>query len=372
MAKTEQKKVRYAIVGLGHIAQVAVLPAFAHANKNSELVAFVSDDATKIKKLSKKYGVEYSYSYDDYDVLLKSGLIDAVYIALPNTLHAEYAIRAAKAGIHVLCEKPLAVTAKECEKIISAADSNNVKLMTAYRLHFEEGNLKASEIIQSGKIGEPRIFNSVFTMQVVVPDNIRLQEKLGGGTLYDIGIYCINAARYIFRAEPTEVFAATANNGQERFSEVEEMASVTMRFPEDRLATFVCSFGASSISSYQVVCTKGDLKVEPAYEYAGEIKHQLTINDKTKERVFKKRDQFAAELIYFSDCVLQDKKPETSGEEGLIDVRIIEALYRSAKTGKPVKLEKAERKPRPTMKQEIEKPPVDKPDLIKVQSATGD
>jgi len=372
MAKSdEKKKVRYGVAGLGHIAQIAVLPAFARAKKNSELKAFVSDDPTKLKKLGKKYGVENIYSYEEYDACLNSGEIDAVYIALPNSMHAEYTTRAARAGIHVLCEKPLAVTAKECERMVRTTETNNVKLMTAYRLHFEEANLKAIELIQSGKIGEPRIFNSVFTMQVA-ENNIRLEDDLGGGTLYDIGVYCINAARYIFRSEPTEVFAVKSNNEEKRFDEVEEMISVIMRFPEERLAAFTCSFGASKVRSYQIVGTKGDIRVDPAYEYSEDLKHHITINGKTRERIFPKRDQFAAELIYFSDCILQDRKPETSGEEGLIDVKIVEALYRSAKTGKPVKLGDFERKRRPTMKQEIEQPPVEKPELVRVASPSGE
>ena len=370
-SKKTKQKIRYAVVGLGHIAQVAVLPAFAHASKNSELTALVSGDKTKLEELGEKYGIAHTYSYKRYDECLHSGEVDAVYIALPNHLHKEYAVRAARAGVHVLCEKPLAVTEKECEKMIRAAEKNNVKLMTAYRLHFDESNLKAIEIVNSGQIGEPRIFNSTFTMQVV-EGNIRLRDETGGGTLYDIGIYCLNAARYLFRAEPIEVFAASASADRKRFAEVEEMTSVVMRFPGDRLAAFTCSFGASSVRAYRVVGTKGDLLVDPAYEYAGELTHHLTIDGKTKERTFPKHDQFAAELLYFSDCVLNDRKPEPSGEEGLIDVAIIRAMYRSAKTGRPVKLGGFERKRRPTRRQEITRPPAGKPELVNAESPSGE
>jgi predicted dehydrogenase len=346
---------------------VAVLPAFAHAGKNSALAALVSDDPLKLKKLGKRYKLERTYSYEEYDECLKSGEVDAVYIALPNHLHREYSVRAARAGVHVLCEKPMALTEGECEQMIREAEEGGTKLMIAYRLHFEETNLKAIEIVNSGKIGAARIFNSTFTQQVV-EDDIRLRQETGGGTLYDIGIYCINAARYIFRAEPVEVFATSASKDEKRFAEVEEMMSVAMRFPDERLASFTCSFGASKVRSYRIVGTKGDLLVEPAYEHSSELKHHLTINGKTRERKFPKRDQFAAELIYFSNCVLEDRKPEPSGEEGLIDVQIINALYRSANTGKPVRLGKFERKRRPTMEQEIERPPVKKPELVHAES----
>lgn len=370
-ARQKTTKVRYAVVGLGHIAQVAVLPAFKNARKNSELTALVSDDATKLKELGRRYGVKHLYSYEEYGECLRGGEVDAVYIALPNHLHRDYTVRAARAGVHVLCEKPLAVTAHECEQMIRAAEENQVKLMTAYRLHFDPANLRAAEVVNSGKIGEPRVFNSVFTQQVV-GGNIRLLDETGGGTLYDIGIYCLNAARYLLRAEPTEVFAVTASADQKRFAEVEEMAGVVMKFPGDRLASFTCSFGAESVKSYQIVGTKGDLRVAPAYGYTDELKHHLTVNGKTRERAFPPGDQFAAELLYFSGCVLNDKEPEPSGVEGLIDVRIIEALYRSARAGRPVKLDKFERKRRPTARQEIRRPPVRKPKLVKTESPSGE
>lgn len=362
-SNSKKPRIRYAVVGLGYIAQIAVLPAFSKA-RNCELAALVSDDNVKLEKLSRKYKVPATYSYEDFDECLNSGEIDAVYIALPNSMHRDYTVRASEAGIHVLCEKPLAVTESECEEMISAAANNGVKLMTAYRLHFEQANMKAVEIAQSGKLGDLRVFNSLFSMQVREGD-IRLQEDLGGGTLYDIGIYCINAARYLFQDEPNEVVGFSANNGENRFKEVDEMFSAILRFPNERLASFTTSFGAADISAYQIVGTEGDLKVDPAYEFAADLKHRLTIKGKTRERSFPKRDQFAPELIYFADCVINDNEPEPSGKEGLADVRIIRALYRSAENGKPVSLDEFEKERRPTIEQEIHEPPVKKPELVR-------
>ena len=233
----------------------------------------------------------------------------------------------------------------------------------------EEANLKAVEIVQSGQIGEPRIFNSLFNMQVKEGD-IRIQRETGGGTLYDIGIYCINAARYLFQQEPIEVVALTAAGDDERFSEVEEMASCVLRFPKERLATFTCSFGAADVSMYQIAGTKGDLRLDPSYEYVGKLNHRLTIDGKTKKKTFSRRDQFGAEITYFSNCILDDTDPEPSGEEGLADVRVIRALYRSAKSGEPVKLKEYSRDQRPTMAQEIELPPVSMPALVHAESPT--
>lgn len=364
------RKIRYAVVGLGWFAQAAAMPAFDHA-ENSELVALVSDDPTKRDELGKKYEIQRTYSYEEYEECLNSGEVDAVYIALPNHLHREYTVRAAKAGVHVLCEKPMAITVDECEAMIQAAKDNNVKLMIAYRLHLEEANLQAVETLQSGKIGEPRIFNSVFTQQTEA-GNIRVEEEKGGGTLDDIGIYCINAARYLFQAEPIEVFATSANNEEARFSEVAEMTTAILRFPGDQLATFTCSFGAAKVSTYQVVGTKGDLQVNPAYGTEGEIKHTLTINDEKQERTFASHDQLAAEFVYFSDCILQNKEPEPSGKEGLIDVRIIQALYHSIETGTFVRLDNLERQQRPTAEQTIKRPPVqEEPDLIHAADPSG-
>ena len=241
-----KKMVRYAVVGLGHIAQVAVLPAFAHAAKNSRLTALVSGNAMKRKQLSARYDIPHTYSYREYDRCLREGEIDAVYIALPNNMHRDYAVRAARAGIHVLCEKPMAVTAAECAQMIQSARRGGVKLMIAYRLHFDEANMTAVQMLHSNKIGPPRLFNSTFTMQVR-PGDIRVQRKFGGGPLYDIGIYCINAARYLFGEEPVEVSAFSASGADRRFKEVDEMTGAPCAF---RKTDSRPSFAASARRTY--------------------------------------------------------------------------------------------------------------------------
>ena len=359
--------VRYAVVGLGHIAQVAVLPAFAHARRNSKLVALVSDDPRKRRELSRRYRVEATYGYDEFDDCLEQ--VDAVYIALPNSMHAEYTIRAANAGVHVLCEKPLAVTSDECERMIEACRTNKVKLMTAYRLHFEEINLKGVDLVRRGRIGEPRFFNSSFSM-TVRQGNIRTKRELGGGTLYDIGIYCINAARYLFRDEPLEVSAISVHSGSRTLAEVDESTAAILRFEGGRVASFVCSFNAADVASYRVVGTKGQLQVHQAYEYAEGLSYDLTIDGKTTRKRIGKRDQFAPELLHFSDCIQRDVEPEPSGEEGWQDVRIIEALYESADTGKVVTLARHREAKRPSGRQIRRRPGVRKPRLVRARSAS--
>ncbi len=360
-----RRKVRYAVVGLGHIAQVAVLPAFRNA-ANSELFALVSGNSEKLEKVGKKYVLDHLYSYEDYSRALSN--VDAVYLALPNHLHREYAVRAAAAGVHVLCEKPMAVTSEDCQAMIEAAKQNHVKLMIAYRLHFEAGNLEAIRLAKGGKLGDVRIFSSEFAQQVA-DNNVRVTEPVarGGGPVYDMGVYCINAARYLFGSEPTEVFAVTADNGDKRFQRVEEMTSVVMRFPEERLATFTCSFGAADIGRYALIGTKGILRFDPAYEYAMAIKQEVTWDEKTKTRTFPKRDQFAAQIVYFSDCIVKDKEPEPSGLEGLADVRILEAIYESARTRKAVRIPELPHRKRPAITQEIHRPAHGKPEVIQAK-----
>lgn len=366
------RKIRYAIVGLGWIAQEDVMPAFANT-PNSEMTALVSNDPEKLAQLSEQYGIQNLYSYDEYEDCLNSGEIDAVYIALPNHLHRDFATKAAQAGIHVLCEKPMAVTVAECEEMIQAAKESHVKLMIAYRLHFDRSTLEAINTVQSGQIGEPRIFNSVFT-QPVADGNVRVEEPIehGGGTVYDMGVYCINAARYLFGAEPIGVIALSANNGESRFEKIDEMTSAILKFPGERLATFTSSFGASSVSTLQVIGTKGDLKMQSAYGIQGELKHEITIEQETQERSFKAGDQFGAEILYFSDCIITGREPEPSGEEGLADVRIISAIYESAKTGQPVKLEPFERRSRPNLEQAIELPALTQtPEMVHASDPSG-
>jgi predicted dehydrogenase len=363
------RKIRYAVVGLGDLAQVAVLPAFKNA-PNSELVAIVSGDPEKRTKLGKKYRLDHVYSYEQYDRALAE--VDAVYLVLPNHLHREYTVRAAEAGVHVLCEKPMAVTPEDCEAMIEAASENQVKLMIAYRLHFEESNLEAIRLGKNGRLGDLRIVESVFSQQVA-EGNIRVTEPVekGGGPVYDMGVYCINAARYLFQAEPTEIFAFSASKPERRFKEVNEMSSVVMRFPEERLAMFTCSFGAADFSRYSLIGTKGSLTAQPAYDYSMSLKHQLTIGEKTSTRTFPKRDQFAAEIIYFSNCILRDTKPEPSGLEGLADVRIVQAIYESARSGRPIKIATLPAKKKPSSRQEIHRPAHGKPQTVNAESPSG-
>ena len=365
---SRNSKIRYAVVGLGWIAQEAVLPGFRNATKNSELVALVTDDPDKARELGEEYDAAKTVSYDGYDELLRSGSIDAVYIALPNNLHADFAIRAARAGVHVLCEKPMASSVAECESMTHACEQHGVKLMIAYRLHFEPGNLKAIEIVNGGELGEPRFFSSVFGQQV--PEgNVRLEKSLDGGPLMDVGVYCINAARYLFRSEPEEVvaFGATIEDDP-RFKDIHEMASVILRFPGERLASFTSSLGCASVDTYTIVGTQGDLRVSPGYGYHDDRELIRTVSGKERKEVFPHGDQFGAELLYFSRCILDDTTPEPGGVEGTADIRVIEAILKSIRSGRTVRLPQSGAALHPDKDQKIELPPVKPPKIVNAES----
>jgi glucose-fructose oxidoreductase len=367
MAPRTKGPVRFAVVGLGHIAQVAVLPAFAHARQHAQLAALVSGDPVKRRTLGRSYRVGRTFSYAEYDACLAD--VDAVYIALPNSLHAEYTIRAAEAGVHVLCEKPMAVTADECEAMIDACRRHRVKLMIAYRLHFEAISLSVIDLISKGRIGEPKYFNSSFSL-TVRDDNIRTKPELGGGTVYDIGIYCINAARHIFKAEPKEVMAIAVNSGARRTRDIDESTGALLRFEGERVASLVCSFNAADAGAYRVVGTKGHVHVDPAFEYAEGLAYSLTRGENTIRKRGRKHDQFGPELVYFSDCIRRNIEPEPDGEEGLQDVRIIQAIYESAETGKAIAIPPFRPAKQPTGRQRIDRPGIRKPHLVRVESGS--
>lgn len=358
-------KVRYAVVGLGHIAQAAVLPGFAHA-KNSELAALVSGDRRKLTQLKKKYSVPRVYTYREFQKCLEDPEIDALYIALPNDLHLDCALQAAAAHKHILCEKPLALTARDARLMQQVAADHGVKLMTAYRLHFEPGTLATIELVRSGKLGEPRYFSSTFSYQVQDPGNIRLQLDRGGGPIYDIGIYCINAARYLMQDEPVEVSAMLARSADQRFDEVEESAAVLLRFPRGRIASFVVSFGADTASRLEFVGTKGRVVLEPAYEYQEALHQTVTIDGQPEKKSFPHTDQFGGEIEFFSDCILQDKNPEPSATEGEADLRVIEAIFASAEQGRVIRLAPFAKPNRPRPEQTKKKPAVEEPELVDV------
>jgi predicted dehydrogenase len=338
------KKLGFAIVGLGKFAQEQMMPAFKDC-KHARITALVSGSPDKAQKLAAEYGVEAKniYSYDNFDSIKDNPAVDVVYIVLPVGMHAEYTIRAAKAGKHVLCEKPMANTEKECQQMIDACQKAGKKLMIAYRAQYEPFNLDAIARIRKGELGKVMQITADHG-RIVDPtgdkaDTWRIQKKLaGGGSLMDLGIYSLNATRYLTGEEPVEVTALEmSDKADPRFKEVEDRIHFTLRFPSGILATCTSSYSTEGVKRYRVFGDKAWLDLDPATDY---YEHKMVIGDKDGQQQPKIQEgnQFAAELDHMAECVMQNKTPKTPGEEGLKDVRLIMAIYEAARTGKKVKV----------------------------------
>jgi len=325
------RKIRYAVVGAGWISQEGFLPAVPQTG-NSEMTAIVTGNIEAGRRLGAFHSIGRVLGYDEYDAALASGAFDAVYIAVPNALHADYAVRALEAGVHALVEKPLAVSVAECERMIAAADRGHAFLMTAYRLHCEPGTIEALRLVREGAIGTPRLFSAVFSAQVG-DANHRLKAVNWGGPLQDVGLYCVNAARNAFAAEPTEVVAMKAHGDDPRFTEVEEALAAILRFPGDALATIAVSFNAADVDTYRIVGTAGEIEMQPGFRFETPTRMVLRTGGRETVTVFPEVDQFGGQIAYFSDCILQGQAPRPDGAEGLADVQALLAIERAAATG---------------------------------------
>jgi predicted dehydrogenase len=357
------RKVRYAVVGVGWISQTAFLPGVEHTG-NSEVVALVTGHEEKAQKVGEKYGVDAVYAYEEFDQLLRTGAVDAVYLATPNFDHVALAVKTLEAGVHLLLEKPMAVSVAECERIIEAAEGSGAKLMIAYRLHHEPGLLAALDTVRSGKLGQLRYFNSSFS-QPVSGQNHRAKNGFWAGPVPDMGPYPINTVRNLFGEEPTEVFATGVCTDPKKFT-MDDTVVVTLKFPHDRVATMAMSYNAQDLDDFRVVGNLGDLFSQPAFGVGSQMKHIVTIGKDKEEKTFHKTDHFGGELKYFSDCILHDRDPEADGEEGMLDVRILEAVERALETGLPQELLPYTRTRRPVPRQVETLDAVKEPELVGV------
>lgn len=338
------QRVKYAVVGLGHLALEEIIPAFGSCKK-SKLTALVSGSPEKMKKVAAQYGIktENCYSYQTYDQIKNNPEVDVIYIVLPNALHKEYVIRGAKTGKHILCEKPMAISAKECAEMIDACNAAKVKLMIAYRTQYQPHNRKLREMVQQKVFGNPKFIESSNSQSSANPAHWRHKIALaGGGALPDIGLYCLNTNRFILGEEPTEVFAYKYSTpGNPLFTEVEELISWQMRFPSGVIASCSADYNVHESRHYRVLCEKGWLNMDKAYAYKGQKLMTAKAEGKLEKQEdisLAETDQFATEMDHFSDCILHNKRPFTPGEEGLQDHMLMEAIYQSAREGKPVKI----------------------------------
>lgn len=331
-ATAPSRRIGYAVVGLGSYATRQIMPNFAGCD-HARLVALVSGTPAKLEQYGAQYGIPatHRYSYADYDRIRDNPDIDAVYVVLPNSMHAEYSIRAARAGKHVMCEKPMAVSAAECEAMIAACRKAGTKLMIGYRSRFEPYNRLAIDLARGGHVGPTRFITAEHGFPIR-PDQWRLDRPLsGGGSMMDIGIYSLNAARYLTGEEPVEVSAIESTDRNDpRFRTVEDRLSFTLRFPSGIVANCISSY-SSPHNGYRVIGTEGWIDMEPATPYNGQT---MTIRKDgvTAPRTLPApvKNQFAGQLDHLAECILNNRTPIVAGEEGLADLRVIEAIYRSA------------------------------------------
>ena len=336
---TSTRSVGYAVVGLGAISQVAVLPAFEHARR-ARLVALVSGDKGKAEGLAKKFRAPGHYGYGDYDACLHRPDVDAIYIATPPGAHEEYAVRAAREGKHVLCEKPLAATAAQAARMVKACRARRVRLMTAYRKYFEPASLTLKDIVRRGELGRVDVIHTLFTEFRPSGDKSPkwlFQRKLaGGGPQMDLGVYCVNTTRWLIDEDPVRASAISWAHDKKRFREVEEGVAYRLDFPSGVLMQGTSTYGSALASFLNVHGEKGWASLCPAYAFEQERRLRLESASGRFEKTFGTLDEFALELDAFSDCILKGRDPEPDGYEGLKDLVIIEAIYRSARTGRPV------------------------------------
>ncbi|RAK50845.1 Gfo/Idh/MocA family protein [Phenylobacterium deserti] len=347
----EGEKVGYAIVGLGKLALEEIIPAFKHA-RGSKLAAVVSGDPAKARRVAAENGLPASavYSYADYERMANDPRIQVVYIVLPNSMHAEYTIRALKAGKHVLCEKPMATTIADGEAMIAAAKQANRKLMIAYRCHYEPLNLEVMRRVRAGSIGKPRMVVTNMGRQAdpnTPWDSWRLDMGMsGGGALADMGVYGINAARYLLNEEPTEVTAwSYTDRSDPRFKTTEDLIAWQFRFPSGAIANGSTSFAYSATVSFQVIGETGRLVADPGAFYGG---NRLTVEGQPGERnpQIVEIDQFAREMDWMSDVVRGKAPMVAPGEEGLQDLRLMKAIMDSAaRGGAPIRTDWGYRRP---------------------------
>lgn len=338
------ERVGVAVVGIGRIAVNEMLPAFVQS-RHAKVVALVSGDRDKGLKVARQYNVPESavLDYRDYDRLARMPEVQAVYIALPNGMHAEYTVRAARAGKHVLCEKPMANTAAQCRQMIDACRKAGRQLMVAYRSQYEVLDRALVGMIRDGRLGALKEFISVNSQNMGDPQHWRLERALaGGGALPDIGLYCINAARFLSGEEPNEVMGTVwSTPGDARFREVEEACQFVLRFPSGFTATCSTSYAAHKSQMFRLNASQAWAEMDPGYAYHGNrlrVARVVEGREQVAQVRIDEKNQFALMIDHFARCLQQGREVHTPGEEGLQDQRIMDAIYESARTRRVVKL----------------------------------
>ncbi|WP_342315675.1 Gfo/Idh/MocA family oxidoreductase [Lysobacter sp. FW306-1B-D06B] len=332
----EARKLGVAVCGLGRLSEHQIAPALAKT-KHCRLAGIVTGTPAKAEAWKAKYGLPATsvYDYDTMHRMADNPHIDIVYVVTPNALHAQHTIAAAKAGKHVFCEKPLEISVERCQQMIDACKQAGRLLGTAYRCQFDPHHLECIRLVREEVFGKPTILQAGFAINVGEPGQWRLQRALaGGGALMDVGIYALQATRYLTGEEPVMVSAQETKTDLRRFAEVDESMVWTTKFPSGVMAYCSTSYKAGGIQNLRVNAERGWFELDPAFFYDGNHGRRSD----GKEIRFPEIDLFAAEMDDFARCVLEQRPSKVSGEEGMRDVRIMQAIYESARTGRAVTL----------------------------------
>lgn len=351
MIKPDSKKIHYAVVGLTEFAQQVVLPAFHNASENSLLVAIVDDSTEKLEFFGEKYQISKRYLYSELDQLLMQKQIDAVCICVPLIDQSYYIQKIISLGIHILCQTPLATTTEDALSIIEGVKRNNVHLMVENQIMFDPSFLEFNKIIQSKKIGEPILFNSNF----IIPFHPIefLNPTIGdeaSSSLLNLGAHPIKLVRSFFKSDPMEVFCFSHKNQKN------DLYSCVMQFPDGKMAQFNVGFGSFEANDYEIIGTKGRVRIEKGY-LPQKMRTLKTYEvQKIIKKKFSRRNYFSNEISYFSDCVQKNKKNNFSAEESLTDLKIIDALFLSLDLSTPITLEEIHKKIKPMTKFKFPRP----------------
>jgi predicted dehydrogenase len=330
------RKIGFALAGLGNLSTHQIAPAL-QKTKFCRLTGIVTGHPDKAERWKAQYNIpdKNIYNYDNMEKMADDPDIDAVYVVTPNGLHAEHTIKAAKAGKHVLSEKPMEVSVEKCQQMIDECKKAGRQLAIGYRLHFEPNNLECVRLVREKVFGNLKVINAGFGFRMGDPTQWRLKRALaGGGPLMDVGIYALQATRYLTDEEPVLVSAVETRTDPVKFSEVEESLVWQMKFPSGVIANCSTTYNAEGMDYYAAFADNGWFQMHPAYNYDG---IRGTRSD-GRAIQFPDIDQFAAEMDDFAQCILENRPTKVPGEEGLRDVKIMMAIYEAAKTGKTVEL----------------------------------
>ncbi len=335
-AKASSRKLGFAICGLGGLSENQIAPAL-QKTEHCRLAGIVTDSREKAQKWQAQYGIPASsiYTYDTMERLAHDPQVDVVYIVTPNAQHAEQTLKAARAGKHVICEKPMEVSVEKCQQMIDACAAAKVKLAVAYRCQFEPNNLECVRIAREQELGGLRIIEAAFCISVGDPGQWRLKHALsGGGALMDVGIYALQATRYLTGEEPILVTGTESKTNPVKYREVDETVAWQAKFPGGVLALCSASYELPAAARFRGVTERGWFELDPAFYYGGNRGRRSD----GKEINLPSGDQFAAEMDDFARCILENRPSKVAGEEGLRDVRIMMGIYESIRTGRAVAL----------------------------------